>query len=138
VGDNAHFLVGADKVPENLTFFHEKRKKQAEEFKNSQMRQLRTSAARFEQLAQHTPSAISKYLCTVYSNEIEQKISMQQGGYDAFRKRDHINNDHHLLMFRPNLENPANKEMTTELNAKEIERTEKLRDVSLCLSNPMC
>jgi hypothetical protein len=33
-------------------------------------------------------------------------------------------------MFRPNLENPANKEMTAELNAKEIERTEKLKDVS--------
>jgi hypothetical protein len=102
------------------------------------MRQLRTSAARFEQMAQHTPSAVFKYLCTVYSNEIEQKISVQQGSYDAFRKQDHITKDYHLRMFRPNLENPANKEMTAELNAKEIERTEKLKDVSLCPSNAMC
>ena len=33
-------------------------------------------------------------------------------------------------MFRPNLENPANKEMTAELNSKECERTEKIKDVS--------
>jgi hypothetical protein len=86
VGDNAHFLVGPDKVPEYLTIFLEKMKKQAEEFKINQMRQLRTSAARFEQMAQRTPSAVFKYLCTVYSNEIEQKVSVQQGSYDAYRK----------------------------------------------------
>jgi len=33
-------------------------------------------------------------------------------------------------MFRPNLENPANKEMTAELNTKECKRSEKLKDVS--------
>jgi hypothetical protein len=33
-------------------------------------------------------------------------------------------------MFRPNLENPANKEMTAELNDKETQRTEKLKEVS--------
>jgi len=36
----------------------------------------------------------------------------------------------HLKMFRPNLENPANKDATAELNNREIQRTESLKDVS--------
>jgi hypothetical protein len=48
VGENAHFLVGADKIPEYLTIFLEKMKRQGEEFKINQLRQLRTSAYRFE------------------------------------------------------------------------------------------
>lgn len=35
-------------------------------------------------------------------------------------------------MFRPNLENPANKDATAELNNREIQRTESLKDVSMC------
>jgi hypothetical protein len=38
VGENAHFLVGPEKIPEYLTIFLEKMKKQAEEFKINQMR----------------------------------------------------------------------------------------------------
>jgi hypothetical protein len=48
VGENSHFMVGPEKIPEYLTIFLEKMKRQAEEFKINQMRQLRTSAARFE------------------------------------------------------------------------------------------
>jgi hypothetical protein len=35
-----------------------------------------------------------------------------------------------LRLFRPNLENPANKEMTKELNDQEIKRSEAMKDVS--------
>ena len=34
-------------------------------------------------------------------------------------------------MFRPNLENPANKESTAELNRRETQRTEDIKDVSI-------
>ena len=33
-------------------------------------------------------------------------------------------------MFRPNLENPANKEDTAKLNQRENKRTEDMKDVS--------
>jgi hypothetical protein len=35
----------------------------------------------------------------------------------------------HLKLFRPNLENPANKSLTMELNQKETERTEKFKEI---------
>ena len=37
-GDNVKYLVGNDKIPEYLSIFLEKMKKQAEEFKISQVR----------------------------------------------------------------------------------------------------
>lgn len=46
-GENAHYLVGNDKIPVYLTVFLEKMKRQAEEFKINQVRQLRSSAAKF-------------------------------------------------------------------------------------------
>ena len=38
-------------------------------------------------------------------------------------------------MFRPNLENPANKDATTELNNREIKRTEDMKEVSKIVYN---
>ena len=35
-----------------------------------------------------------------------------------------------MKLFRPNLENPANKELTMELNGEEIKRCEYFKDVS--------
>lgn len=35
-----------------------------------------------------------------------------------------------MKLFRPNLENPANKEVTMELNSKEVKRCEYFKDVS--------
>jgi hypothetical protein len=39
--------------------------------------------------------------------------------------------DKHLKLFRPNLENPANKGATAELNDKEIKRTNAFKLVHL-------
>ena len=36
-----------------------------------------------------------------------------------------------MRLFRPNLENPANKELTMELNSEETIRCEYFKDVSL-------
>ncbi len=130
VGENAQLLVGPEKVPEYLTLFLEKMKRQAEEFKINQMRQLRASAARFEEQVQRVPQAVFKYLATVYTNAIEQRVSSKQREYDAYKRQDSQQKEHHLRMFRPNLENPANKDTTAELNSKETERTEKLKEVS--------
>jgi hypothetical protein len=51
-GENAPYLVGPDKIPEYLSIFLEKMKRQAEEFKINQVRQLRTSALKFQELCQ--------------------------------------------------------------------------------------
>ena len=44
------YLVGPDKIPAYLSVFLEKMKRQAEEFKINQVRQLRVSAGRFKEL----------------------------------------------------------------------------------------
>ena len=45
------------------------------------------------------------------------------------KKSDDEAKEKHLKLFRPNLENPANKSLTLELNQKENERTEKFKEV---------
>ena len=39
------------------------------------------------------------------------------------QKQDQDKKDLHLKLFRPNLENPANKQITKELNEDELKRT---------------
>ena len=45
------------------------------------------------------------------------------------KKNDDETKEKHLRLFRPNLENPANKQMTMELNQKENDRTEKFKEL---------
>jgi hypothetical protein len=40
-----------------------------------------------------------------------------------------------LKLFRPNLENPANKNATKELNEDELKRTAAFQEVSLIIKN---
>ena len=44
--------------------------------------------------------------------------------FNQAKAQDKAAKDNHLFLFRPNLENPANKQATQELNAKEKQRTE--------------
>ena len=130
-GENAQYLVGPDKIPAYLTIFLEKMKRQADEFKINQVRQLRASAARFQELCSQIPYSDFSYLKTVYTSQIQKEISQTEGYYDRSRRESMELKEKHLRMFRPNLENPANKESTAELNRNEIERSDKLKDVSL-------
>lgn len=49
--------------------------------------------------------------------------------FKRLKTEDDERKEKHLKFFRPNLENPANKIATQELNQKELERTEKFKDV---------
>ncbi len=44
---------------------------------------------------------------------------MKEGQYKSLREQSQQMKEKHLRMFRPNLENPANKQMTLELNQME-------------------
>jgi hypothetical protein len=50
--------------------------------------------------------------------------------YNSYKIADDEQKKLHLKMFRPNLENPANKDATTELNKREIKRSDDIKDVS--------
>ena len=95
-------------------------KRQADEFKINQVRQLRASAARFQELCSQIPYSVFSYLKTVYTSQIQKEISQTEGSYDRARRESMDLKEKHLRMFRPNLENPANKEATAELNRAEI------------------
>jgi len=73
-GDNVKYLVGTDRIPEYLSIFLEKMKKQAEEFKISQVRQLRTSAQRLEDLCSEVPKCLYNYIRVRYSAIIESQV----------------------------------------------------------------
>jgi len=63
------------------------------------------------------------YLAFKYSSIIKKQVSEEEGNFDKLREMDNQTKEQHLKMFRPNLENPANKEDTQKLNQKEIDRT---------------
>ena len=59
----------------------------------------------------------------------------QETKYNSQKIDDDEQKKVHLRMFRPNLENPANKDATTELNNREIKRTEDMKEVSKFVYN---
>ena len=67
------------------------------------------------------------------TTEVESKIRAREVEYDrAFEKSQKLKQEH-LRLFRPNLENPANKEATAKLNSEESDRSDLLKDVSFGL-----
>ena len=54
-GENVKYLEGPDRIPAYLSIFLENMRKQAEGFKIQQVRQLRTSAQRLQDLCQEIP-----------------------------------------------------------------------------------
>ena len=57
-------------------------------------------------------------------------IKNLEAEYDQKRKETMETKEKHLRMFRPNLENPANKQATANLNAAETKRSDLMKDVS--------
>lgn len=121
-GDNIKYLEGPDKIPAYLSVFLEKMKKQAEEFKISQVRQLRTSAQRLQDLCAEVPKCIYNYIRCRFSALIETRVETGMAKFNHAKAQDKETKDAHLRLFRPNLENPANKQATKELNETEISR----------------
>ena len=130
-GENAKYLVGDQKIPEYLSIFLTNLNKQVEEFKISCVRQLRASTERLRELCQKVPRCVFFYLQYKYTNIILNKVSQESSQFDSAQRQDRDTKDQHLQLFRPNLENPANKEMTRELNEKEQARIEEFKEVSL-------
>ena len=61
-GDNAKYLVGAEKIPEYLTVFLEGMRRQGEDFRLGCVRHLRESAAQIIEICQSVPDAVFGYL----------------------------------------------------------------------------
>lgn len=84
-------------------------KKNAEEFKISMVRQLRTTTLRLEQLCAEVPHAIFYFLQLKYSTLIRQDVGTIQQKFDKLKSEDDGQKQENLRQFRPNLANPANK-----------------------------
>ncbi len=61
-GENAKYLVGADKIPEYLSHFLEHMKRQVDEFRINSVRELRTSAEKLLLICQEIPASVASYL----------------------------------------------------------------------------
>ena len=130
-GENLKYLEGSDKIPQYLSIFLEHMKKQAEEFKIQQVRQLRTSAGRLQALAQEIPKSVFHYLNLRFKSKIEDLVNKETDKFKNAKEADDATKSNHLKLFRPNLANPANKAATQELNEQERKRTEEFIQVSL-------
>lgn len=70
-GENAKYLEGTEKIPRYLSIFLEKMRKQAEEFKIQQVRLLRMSAGRLQELAAEIPKCVFNYLKVRFTAKID-------------------------------------------------------------------
>lgn len=80
-------------------------------------------------MCSQVPYSVFSYLKTVYTNRIVQEIAVLDGEYDQQRKNAIEQKEKHLHMFRPNLENPSNKQATADLNEAESRRSDDLKDL---------
>lgn len=118
-GENTKYLVGNDKIPEYLSTFLDRMKRQAEEFKISQVRQLRAAAQRLQDLCVDLPKSTFNFIRVYYTAKIDSGCTAVNSKFEEMKVGDKQTKEEHLRLFRPNLENPANKDATKELNATE-------------------
>ena len=64
------------------------------------------------------------YLYLKYTAIVTKTLGAEEKQFRQTEKADDEQKERHLKLFRPNLENPANKQLTMELNQKESVRTE--------------
>ena len=128
-GELAKYLVGPEKIPEYLTVFMEGMRNQAEGFRIGSVRQLRETALKLVEFCQEIPQALLGYLNRKYTSLIAKDLGAEDKVFKNLKKIDDENKEKHLKLFRPNLENPANKAITMELNQKESDRTEKFKEL---------
>jgi hypothetical protein len=69
------------------------------------------------------------YLQFKYQSIIKSQISKEQSFFDQKKTQDQAQKDEHLRLFRPNLENPANKQDTIDLNNQEQKRCEEMNEL---------
>ena len=88
------------------------------------------SSERLTEMCQSVPSSVFHYLQFKYQTIILTESHKVTSAFTASLRNDKETKDEHLRLFRPNLENPANKEDTKKLDEKEQKRSEEFKDVS--------
>ena len=82
-------------------------------------------------MCQEIPRCAYHYIRVRYTSLIEQKVKVEDAKFDSKKTEDAGKKQEHLRLFRPNLENPANKQATQELNQQELARSEAYIEVSV-------
>mmetsp|Transcript_41807 Transcript_41807/g.63874 ORF Transcript_41807/g.63874 Transcript_41807/m.63874 type:complete len:434 (+) Transcript_41807:2820-4121(+) len=128
-GDNAKHLVGDQKIPEYLTIFLANMHKQVEEFKINCVRQLRMSTEKLVEVCYEVPNSTFHYLQFKFTSIILNEMDAVVSDFGQKQGADKTLKDIHLQKFRPNLENPANKEDTKALNDEELARSAEFQEL---------
>jgi len=90
---------------------------------------LRESALNLVQVCQIIPQAVFQYLSKKFTASVSRSLDTEDRIFRKVKKTDDDKKAAHLKNFRPNLENPAIKLATQELNQREIERTDKFKEI---------
>lgn len=86
------------------------------------------SSERLIAICQEVPRSVFFYLQFKYANLTLNRIGTETDQFQIKQKEDKEAKDEHLRLFRPNLENPANKDATAALNQRELTRSAAMKD----------
>lgn len=89
-------------------------------------RQLRMSTEKLEKLLAAVPQSVFHYLQLKYTCLIEQQVNIVNDKFDDMKFEDELKKTENQRQLRPNLANPANKELTLTLDNEEKERYDGL------------
>lgn len=87
------------------------------------------SGERLIAICQEVPRSVFFYVQFKYANLTLNSIGKETDAFTIKQKEDKAMKDEHLRQFRPNLENPANKQATKELNEAELKRSAAMKEL---------
>ena len=87
------------------------------------------SSERLINICQEVPRSVLYYLQFQFNNLVLNSVEMETDKFSVKQKEDKAQKDEHLRLFRPNLDNPANKQATKELNEQEQKRSEVMKEL---------
>lgn len=77
---------------------------------------MREASLNLVKVCQIVPQAVFQYLCRKFTTLAGRSLETEERKFRKVKQEDDDRKEKHMKLFRPNLENPANKLATQELN----------------------
>lgn len=119
VGEDAKWLVGAEKIPEYLSTYLKTFMKNAEEFRINSIRYMRTVCLELVEHCQRIPETIFGDITNRFTREVIGQVSKVEKDFNSKHSETSGIQRENLRKLRPGLANPSNKEYLEALNKEE-------------------
>jgi len=89
------------------------------------------ASERLIEICQQVPRSVFFYLQFKYESLTLNSMDQVIDSFQSKQGQDKGTKEEHMRLFRPNLENPANKQQTAELDEQERARSAQFKEVSI-------